>query len=103
MSEDPAAAVRLEARVRGRVQGVGYRYFVLEQASRLQLRGWVANDDGGGVTLIAEGARRSLDVLLDALRDGPPAARVDRVDEVWSPATGEFARFGVHSRWHGGD
>jgi len=103
LSDELEAGHRLEARVHGRVQGVGFRYFVLEQAQRLQLRGWVANDDGGGVTVLAEGPRGSLEVLLDALREGPPAARVDRVDPVWSPATGEFERFGVRSRWHSGD
>lgn len=103
MSDAPRADERLEAHVHGRVQGVGFRYFVLEQASRLHLRGWVANDPSGAVSVLAEGPRDSLDVLLEALRDGPPAARVDRVDTTWSAATGEFTRFGVRSGYHGGD
>ena len=94
---------RLEAHVHGRVQGVGFRYFVLEEASRLRLRGWVANDPDGAVSVLAEGSRPALDQLLAALSEGPRAARVDRVDRTWSAATGEFGRFGVRSGWHGGD
>jgi acylphosphatase len=103
VTESTPGEGRLEARIHGRVQGVGFRYFVVEQASRLGLRGWVANDDGGGVTVLAEGPRGSLEALLETLREGPSAARVDRVDTVWSSANGEFARFGVRSRWHSGD
>jgi len=103
LSDAPEANQRLEAHVHGRVQGVGFRYFVLELANRLRLRGWVANDPGGAVSVLAEGPRDALDALVEALRDGPPAARVDRVDTVWSPATGEFTRFGVRSGYHGGD
>ncbi len=97
------ARERLEARVHGRVQGVGFRYFVLEEASRLRLQGWVANDSGGAVSVLAEGPRAALEGLLAALLEGPPAARVERVDRTWSSARGEFERFGVRSRWHGGD
>ncbi len=100
----PAEAdARLEAHVHGRVQGVGFRYFVLEEASQLRLRGWVANDPDGAVSVLAEGSRPALERLLGALEDGPPAARVERVDRAWSAATGEFERFGVRSGWHGGD
>jgi len=103
LSDAPAPNQRLEAHVHGRVQGVGFRYFVLELANRLRLRGWVANDPGGAVSVLAEGPRDTLDALLEGLRDGPPAARVERVDSAWSPATGEFTRFGVRSGYHGGD
>jgi acylphosphatase len=103
VSDAPEPTARLEARVHGRVQGVGFRYFVLEHASRLRLTGWVANDAGGGVTVIAEGTRGALEQLLALIGEGPPAGRVDRTDPVWSPATGEYERFGVRSRWHGGD
>jgi acylphosphatase len=94
---------RVAASVHGRVQGVGFRYFVLEQATSLGLRGWVANERDGSVGLVAEGPRSALDELLANLHEGPRSARVDRVDSVWSPATGEFDRFGVRSAWHGGD
>jgi acylphosphatase len=94
---------RLEAVVRGRVQGVGYRYFVLGRASRAGLRGWVANEADGSVRCVAEGPRPALDALLAALREGPPGARVTDVDESWLPATGTFSGFGVRAAGHRGD
>jgi acylphosphatase len=93
----------VEAVVRGRVQGVGYRYFVLRLASRAGLRGWVSNESDGTVRCVAEGPRPALEALLAALRDGPPGARVSSVDEAWLPATGAFDRFGVRSAGHTGD
>jgi acylphosphatase len=94
---------RLEATVRGRVQGVGFRYFVLQWAFDLDLRGWVANEADGSVRCVAEGERDRLERLLDALREGPPGAVVDGVTATWAPAMGGFDRFGVRSAWHGGD
>lgn len=103
MTDATVGHQRLEARVHGRVQGVGFRYFVLGVASGLRLKGWVANESSGEVSVLAEGPRVALEQLLVSLQEGPPAARVDRVDHAWSAATGEFERFGVRSRWHGGD
>jgi acylphosphatase len=94
---------RLDARITGRVHGVGFRYFVLREASALDLTGWVANEADGTVRCVAEGPRRQLEALLDLLREGPPAAIVDAVSEAWMPATGSFRSFGVRSGDHRGD
>lgn len=94
---------RLEADVHGRVQGVGFRYYTLRVASGLGLRGWVANESSGRVRVVAEGPAERLRDLLKALRDGPPGAHVQRVDEAWPPATGDLKAFEVRSGWHGGD
>ena len=94
---------RLEAVVRGRVQGVGFRYFVLRIAGRLPISGWVANEQDGSVRCVAEGSRRDLEQLLDALRDGPPGAEVGRVEDRWLPPTGGMSGFGVRSAGHRGD
>jgi len=94
---------RLEARVLGRVQGVGFRFFVLRLADELDLRGWVANEPDGAVRVVAEGPRAALEALRDRLEVGPPAARVERVVARFGPATGEFAGFGVRYLGHGGD
>ena len=94
---------RLEAVVHGRVQGVGYRIFVVRQATRLGLSGWVANEPSGRVRCVAEGPRNVLETLLASLRDGPPGAWVDGVDAIWSPAIGGFADFDVRTGWHAGD
>jgi len=97
------AAVRLDATVSGRVQGVGFRYFVLREAMALGLTGWVANIPGGAVRCVAEGPRPSLESLEGRLRDGPPSAIVERVSVAWMPATGRFVSFEVRSGAHTGD
>jgi len=70
--------------VRGRVQGVGFRHFVVLRAQALGLAGWVRNRHDGAVELEAEGPRGTLERLVDAARSGPPGARVVGVDEEWS-------------------
>jgi acylphosphatase len=94
---------RLEALVHGRVQGVGYRWYVVRLADRLQLAGWVANQADGSVRCVAEGSRGSLETLLAGLRAGPAGARVDRITETWLAATGGFDGFDVRSGGHRGD
>ncbi len=89
--------------VHGRVQGVGFRIFVLRAARGLGLRGWVANEPSGGVRCVVEGPRELLEVLLADLRDGPVGAHVDRVETTWRQAAGGFDGFEVRSGWHGGD
>lgn len=97
------AGERLEAVVHGQVQGVGYRFFVVRQATRLGLTGWVANEPSGRVRCVAEGPRDDLEALLGLLRDGPPGAWVDRVDATWSAPSGSLTGFDVRTGWHPGD
>jgi acylphosphatase len=86
---------RLHATVEGRVQGVGYRYFVQERAEVLELTGWVRNRWEGSVEVLAEGEREKLEKLLTALHRGPTSAYVSEVKVSWQAATGEFSRFSV--------
>ncbi len=89
----PAA---LRAVVRGRVQGVGFRDYVLVRARFLGLTGYVCNlGDGRSVEVVAEGGRSDLEQLLDHLREGPRLSRVDAVDAEWSEPTGDYEDFGV--------
>lgn len=99
----PPDGQRLDARVTGRVHGVGFRYFVWREASALGLTGWVANEADGSVRCVAEGPRADLDALLELLHEGPSAAIVEGVSEAWMPATGSFGTFGVRSGEHRGD
>jgi acylphosphatase len=94
---------RLDASVRGRVQGVGYRVFALREAMALGLSGWVANQADGSVRVVAEGSRRDLDALLARLREGPPAGWVDEVGTRWEPARGLAGTFRIESAHHRGD
>jgi acylphosphatase len=95
--------MRLDATIIGRVQGVGFRYFVLREAMELDLEGWVANGPDGSVRCVAEGPRARLDRLLELVREGPPSAIVERVSEAWMPATGTLGPFSVRSGGHRGD
>jgi acylphosphatase len=95
--------LRYEATVHGRVQGVGFRWFVRSAAARLKLVGWVANDPSGNVRVVAEGDRARIDELARILRRGPAGADVERVDEDTSSATGQFTSFDIRSGGHSGD
>ena len=88
---------RLHALVMGRVQGVSFRYFVVEQATIFNVKGWVRNRWDGSVEVTAEGERQELEKLLLMLRQGPPMAVVEDVDFAWLEFTGEFMGFNVRS------
>ena len=94
---------RLDASVRGRVQGVGFRYFVLREAEHLGLDGFVANERDGSVHVVAEGPGGVLEELLARLSEGPPASIVERVIERREPARGIGRGFRVASGEHRGD
>jgi acylphosphatase len=82
--------------VRGRVQGVGFRWFVREQARALRLSGWVRNDADGSVRVYAVGPEPDLQTLRRLLQQGPPAANVDTVeDDQEKPSAPAFTPFDV--------
>lgn len=94
MTENAVEALR--AVVHGRVQGVGFRAFVMYRARDLGLVGIARNlSDGVSVEVRAEGTRADLELLLTSLRAGPPSSHVERVDVSWTPATGSYAEFGT--------
>ena len=86
---------RLHAFVSGRVQGVGFRYFVRSAAQSLGVDGWVRNLRDGRVELLAEGSQAELQDLLNEVRKGPSSSAVIDIEETWSDATGEFENFNV--------
>lgn len=87
---------RLTATITGRVQGVGFRWWVRRQADELDLTGWVMNaDDERSVELVAEGEPASLEELERRLRVGPSGARVESVVASRQAPSGEFERFGI--------
>ena len=65
--------------ISGRVQGVGFRWFAQDAATRENIHGWVRNLADGGVEAAAEGEAEALDRFERALRHGPPGARVEQV------------------------
>lgn len=104
MSESPGGdPQRLDATVRGRVQGVGYRVFALREARGLGVDGFVANQADGSVRVVAEGAVPALEALVARLQEGPPAGWVDEVRVRWEPARGLGRGFRIESGSHRGD
>lgn len=75
----------LHVQLRGRVQGVGFRWFVRQRARALDLAGWVRNCSDGSVEVAAEGAADALDHLRRELARGPDGAVVQTVTELGSP------------------
>ena len=89
----------MTAHVSGRVQGVGFRWWIRSRADELKLTGWVTNDsDERVVVVVAEGDAEDLDELERQLWQGPSAAHVDRVDAERGPASGEYRRFEIGRR-----
>lgn len=99
----PDSRLRVSATVRGQVQGVGFRWFVVREGSYLGLVGWVANAPDGSVVLEAEGNRSAVERLLELVRTGPPGSAVDGVSRSDVRPLGSEARFSVRSLAHRGD
>ena len=87
--------LRLHAYVSGSVQGVGFRYFVMQAAFERHLTGWVRNLHDGRVEVLAEGEHEALNGFLIQLRRGPVSAFVEDVKVDFSNARGDHTRFSV--------
>jgi len=85
--------------VRGRVQGVGFRWFVEREAHVLGISGWVRNNPDGSVEVLGQGSRDQLLGLRLRLRQGPRAARVDDVEEFESKPVPGLTAFRIEGAW----
>lgn len=85
--------------VRGRVQGVGFRWFVEREAHILGIGGWVRNNQDGSVEVLAQGTRDQLSGLHSRLREGPRAARVDSVEVSDESPVAGMSSFGIQGAW----
>ncbi len=85
--------------VRGRVQGVGFRWFVEREAHTLGVRGWVRNTFDGNVEVLASGTREQLSTLRRKLQEGPRAARVDDVEESEAQPVEGLNTFRIEGAW----
>ena len=86
---------RLHALVRGRVQGVSFRYYTVLEATRLGLVGWVRNNPDGSVEMIIEGNSSVLRDFIDFLHVGSPHSNVSEVTATWHEASGSLKEFQV--------
>ncbi|HLK32444.1 MAG TPA: acylphosphatase [Terriglobales bacterium] len=85
--------------VRGRVQGVGFRWFVEREAHMLGVSGWVRNNPDGSVEVLAMGTRDQLSGLRSRLQQGPRAARVDTVEEKDAKPVAGLTSFRIEGAW----
>jgi acylphosphatase len=86
-------AIRLDARVTGVVQGVGFRFWTMGKAEELGLTGEVKNLHDGSVSVVAEGPEAQVRELLEWLNSGRTPGRVEQVEAEMSPAEGSFRGF----------
>jgi len=85
--------------VRGRVQGVGFRWFVEREAHMLGVSGWVRNNADGSVEVLAMGTREQIMGLRSRLQQGPRAARVDAVEEKDAQPVAGLRSFRIEGAW----
>jgi len=71
--------INYEIKISGRVQGVGFRYFVQQKANEMGITGWVRNSVDGSVIIVAQGIEPELKTFIDYLYIGPTRSRVDRI------------------------
>lgn len=91
----PEDIAQVHAIVDGRVQGVGFRYYVKTVAEELNLTGWVRNKMDGRVEVLAEGGHDALEDLLAALRRGSHSSFVTEIKVDWNPASQVYNRFSI--------
>jgi acylphosphatase len=97
-SEKPAPITR-GFLVRGRVQGVGFRWFVEREAHMVGVTGWVRNNPDGAVEVLATGTREQINALHQKLRIGPRAARVDDVQVFEANPVQGLKTFRIEGAW----
>lgn len=87
--------VRAHLLISGRVQGVAFRYYTVNNAQNLGIKGWVRNCRDDQVEIVAEGEEDKLGKLIDWCYQGPRSAIVEKVDLTWEKYRGEFNTFGI--------
>ena len=95
MPSNPADLVRVHIRVKGRVQGVGFRAHVEYHACQTGVTGWVRNVGWDTVESVAEGGRMEVERFIEMMKQGPRASRVDESTVEWETPIGDFQGFGV--------
>ncbi len=100
MASDPKPALHTRRYVvRGRVQGVGFRWFVEAAAQAIGVAGWVRNNYDGSVEVLATGNREQLAALRRKLQEGPRASRVDEIDESEAQPEEGLNTFRIEGAW----
>lgn len=87
--------VQYEITVTGRVQGVGYRYYVVQQAQLLGVKGYARNQADNSVIIVAQADDEIIDIFIDYLHIGPTRARVDHISKIKIKYSSDFDNFSI--------
>jgi acylphosphatase len=87
--------VRAQVLISGRVQGVFFRWTILDQAKKHNVTGWVQNTLDGRVKAIFEGEKKDVETMIDVCKSGPPAAKVTDVELKWKEYVGNIKAFKI--------
>ena len=95
MSSQPENTLTVNMKITGKVQGVGFRYFVLRQAQELGITGWVSNKSNGDVEALAQGDKEDLDQFIAKVKQGPSFSRVEDVSLNWLIEAEQYFSFEI--------
>jgi acylphosphatase len=91
--------IRAHVFISGRVQGVFFRIETRNMAVKKNVSGWVRNNSNGKVEATFEGEKEDVEKLVEFCRDGPPGARVTKINVQWEEYIGEFKDFKIRNRF----
>ena len=95
MSSPPEDTLTVNMKITGKVQGVGFRYFVLRQAQELGINGWVSNKSNGAVEALAQGEKEGLDHFIVKVKQGPTFSSVEDVSLKWGNEAEQYFGFEI--------
>ena len=95
MSSQPEDTLTVNRKITGKVQGVGFRYFVLRQAQELGINGWVSNKPNGDVEALAQGEKEGLDHFIAKVKQGPAFSSVEDVSLNWGNEAEQYSGFEI--------
>ena len=95
MYSQPESILTVNIKITGKVQGVGFRYFVLRQAQELDITGWVSNKPNGDVEALAQGDKADLEQFIAKVKQGPAFSRVDDLTLNWEDGQENYTSFEI--------
>ena len=95
MSSPPKNTLTLNMKITGKVQGVGFRFFVQQQAQKLGINGWVSNKSNGDVETLAQGEKADLEQFIAKVKEGTTFSRVDNVNLEWMNKDEQYFGFEI--------
>ena len=95
MSSQPENTLTVNMKITGKVQGVGFRYFVLRQAQELGITGWVSNKSNGAVEAFAQGEKADLEQFIAKVKEGPSFSRAEDVSLNWLNEAEQYFGFEI--------